>query len=170
MIAIMLSQYRMTVEDCIDEYKKMGSAVFGKPRRLHAANWPLTDRTKFSTKRLEGAFEDVIHRRMVATADRRVPARFQTDTRTCRGFVLSMKVTDGTSETILPIRSYDAPSDGVPDAADTWTVLDAARAATAAPFYFSSGIWRGSRRDNRKSDTHPRHAEEGILPTGPTER
>jgi hypothetical protein len=94
LIAILLSQFRMTVEDCLDEYKKMGTSIFGHPRRLHAANWPFTEKTKFSTKLLTEAFEAVIRRRMVATADISSPAtaKFQTDTDTCRGYVWCQKV------------------------------------------------------------------------------
>jgi len=71
----------------MDEYETMGNKVFGHPRTLHAANWPFTEKTKFSTKLLEEAFRNVIQRRMVATADREGPAMFQTDTDTCRGYV-----------------------------------------------------------------------------------
>jgi hypothetical protein len=52
----MISRLRMTVDDCLEEYKAFGSDVFGKPR-------PFTMKTiiwdKFSWKRLQKVIEDV---------------------------------------------------------------------------------------------------------------
>jgi hypothetical protein len=52
----MISRLRMTIDDCLEEYKTLGSDVFGKPR-------PFTMKTmmwdKFNWKRLHRAIEDV---------------------------------------------------------------------------------------------------------------
>ncbi|KAK6843011.1 FabD/lysophospholipase-like protein [Apiospora arundinis] len=85
LIAIMLSMFRMTVEDCIDEYKKMGTAIFGRPRTLHAIRLPPLTRTKFSTKNLTESFESVIRRRAVNTENLTSRVRFRTEPGTCRG-------------------------------------------------------------------------------------
>ncbi|KAK8138125.1 FabD/lysophospholipase-like protein [Apiospora sp. TS-2023a] len=132
LIAIMLSQFRMTVEDCLEEYKKMGTDIFGHPRRLHAINVPIITRTRFSTGRLTRAFEQVIERRSEAKAEPSASslANFKTEAGTCRGLALS--ITDGQSELVCHMRSYERPDiNPCP-----WTVLEAARAATAAPLYF----------------------------------
>lgn len=65
LIAIMLSRLRMSVEDCISEYLRLGSRVFGTPRYFHMLSLPLIirNRTKYDTDQLEGAIGDVITRR-----------------------------------------------------------------------------------------------------------
>ncbi|KAK8088570.1 FabD/lysophospholipase-like protein [Apiospora hydei] len=131
LIAIMLSQFRMTVEDCMREYENMGTNIFGHPRMLHAVNVPIITRTRFSTRRLTQAFEQVIRRRLEATEEFTSSVEFQTYTGTCRGIALSM--TDGESELLCHIRSYKRPG---PVPYSTWSILEAARAATAAPLYF----------------------------------
>ncbi|KAK8055780.1 hypothetical protein PG993_001007 [Apiospora rasikravindrae] len=131
LIAIMLSQFRMTVEDCMREYENMGTEIFGHPRMLHAVNVPIITRTRFSTRRLTEAFEQVIRRRLEATEEFTSSVAFQTYTGTCRGIALSM--TDGESELLCHIRSYKRPG---PLPYSTWSILEAARAATAAPLYF----------------------------------
>ena len=55
----MLQRFRMTVDDCIEEYKTLGGEVFGRPRP------PVVNklRPKFDEKILEKAIKDVCERR-----------------------------------------------------------------------------------------------------------
>lgn len=55
----MLSRFRMTVDDCIKEYKTLGAKVFGNPRPLAkgAILWH-----KFDYRTLEAAIQDVTQR------------------------------------------------------------------------------------------------------------
>lgn len=59
LISIMLSRFRMTVDDCIKEYKTLGAKVFGNPRPLAkgAILWH-----KFDYRTLEAAIQDVTQR------------------------------------------------------------------------------------------------------------
>jgi hypothetical protein len=52
----MISRLRMTVDDCLKEYKTLGSNVFGKPRpfTMKSLMWD-----KFNCKRLHKVIEDV---------------------------------------------------------------------------------------------------------------
>lgn len=60
LISIMLSRFRMTVDDCIEEYKTLGEKIFGHPRPLaskSAIPWH-----KFSAKKFEEVIQDVTTR------------------------------------------------------------------------------------------------------------
>lgn len=52
----MLSRFRMTVDDCIEEYKSLGEKIFGHPRPMAtgALLWH-----KFSAQVLEKVIQDV---------------------------------------------------------------------------------------------------------------
>jgi hypothetical protein len=55
----MISRFRMTVDDCLQEYKTLGGDVFGKPRpfTMKSLLWD-----KFNEKRLHKAIVDVTFR------------------------------------------------------------------------------------------------------------
>lgn len=53
----MLSRFRMTVDDCITEFKKLGREVFGQPRAVLSAPGILS--TKFDGKRLDNFITEV---------------------------------------------------------------------------------------------------------------
>jgi len=59
LISIMLSRLRMTVEDCIKEYKDLGGKIFGHPRLLPNKGivWH-----KFNSDKLHAVIEDVVQR------------------------------------------------------------------------------------------------------------
>ena len=40
LISIMLSRFRMTVDDCIKEYKNLGQRLFKHPRRIAKGGFP----------------------------------------------------------------------------------------------------------------------------------
>lgn len=77
----MISRFRMTVDDCLQEYRTLGSDVFGKPRILTMKSvlW-----NKFNEKRLHKAIEDVTFRHC---ENPRVPARFPSPKDLCQTFV-----------------------------------------------------------------------------------
>ena len=89
LIAIMLSRFRMTVKDCLDEYERMSNDIFGKPRLLSQRNTLILPWTKYSASAMEKAFKDVTARRC-SKAERasldsqyRVNPKFETMDGTC---------------------------------------------------------------------------------------
>ena len=63
LIAIMLGRFRMTVLDCLHEYKTLGGEIFGKPRIFTQLNFYIPERTKYKGAKLKKIFEDVTARR-----------------------------------------------------------------------------------------------------------
>lgn len=61
--AIMLGRFRMTVPDCIQEYKNLGEKVFGKPRTFCTLRFGIIPRERYKAARLEEVFRDVAARR-----------------------------------------------------------------------------------------------------------
>jgi hypothetical protein len=59
----MLSRFRMTVRDCLDEYERMSNTIFGKPRWISQRNIGIVRWPKYSAKAMERAFTDVTRRR-----------------------------------------------------------------------------------------------------------
>lgn len=74
----MLSRFRMTVEDCITEYKSLGERIFGHPRPIgkYAILWH-----KFSAQALEQVIQEVTSRHCEA---RDLEATFPSDEDLCR--------------------------------------------------------------------------------------
>lgn len=59
LISIMLSRFRMTVDECIAEYKSLGNKVFGHPRPFNKGGFPWH---KFDYRVLETVIKDVTKR------------------------------------------------------------------------------------------------------------
>ncbi|KAI1270847.1 acyl transferase/acyl hydrolase/lysophospholipase [Xylaria sp. FL0933] len=149
LIAILLSRFRMTVEDCLKEYETMAGAIFGKPRRFHKMN-VLVGWNKYSRKTLKKACEEVIERRsQMDEGDKET--LFQTEIDTCRGAVLATRLHDGRTVTKrFLFRSYTPYSERRrqhaqgggdiymrnPNQGMKIPLLKVALAGTAAPFYF----------------------------------
>jgi hypothetical protein len=56
----MLCRFRMTVDDdCLDEYKRMGQDIFGKPRIVSQRNIAIAKWPKYSAVHMEKAFKKV---------------------------------------------------------------------------------------------------------------
>ena len=74
----MLSRFRMTVDDCIAEYKSLGERIFGHPRPMAkgAILWH-----KFSARELEQVIQDVTSRHSDA---RDFEATYPSDEDLCR--------------------------------------------------------------------------------------
>ncbi|KAI0406026.1 acyl transferase/acyl hydrolase/lysophospholipase [Xylaria palmicola] len=150
LIAILLSRFRMTVEDCLREYETMAGTIFGYPRVFHQMN-ALVPLKKYPTKHLEKAIKEVIDRRVqVRLEDDREPL-FQTEIDTCRGVVLATQLDPvNRANRRFLFRSYTPfsersrrnaqggellshrnPGEGI-----RISLLKVALAGTAAPFYF----------------------------------
>lgn len=79
----MLSRLRMTVDDCLEEYKILGGKVFGSPRPLAVGGilWH-----KFAWRRLHDAIEDVT-RKNISRGEARIGVKFPSDEDLCRRYV-----------------------------------------------------------------------------------
>lgn len=77
----MVSRFRMTVDECLLEYKALGSEVFGRPRLLSMKGilW-----NKFNEERLHKAIEDVTSRHC---ENPQVTTRFPSPKDLCRTLV-----------------------------------------------------------------------------------
>ena len=62
----MLSRLRMTVDECIEEYKTLGKKIFGHPRRMAIGGFPWH---RFSARVLKGVIRDVTLRYNVQSGD-----------------------------------------------------------------------------------------------------
>lgn len=62
LIAIMLGRLRMSVADCLHEYKTLGGEIFGKPRFFTELKFILISRAKYDSKVLERVFQGVAER------------------------------------------------------------------------------------------------------------
>lgn len=80
----MLGRFRMTVLDCILEYKNLGEEIFGKPRFWTELHFPIgIHRTKYDANNLKRVFEDVTKRRIEETGQI-LPATFPSERYMCR--------------------------------------------------------------------------------------
>ncbi|KAF9700754.1 hypothetical protein EKO04_001391 [Ascochyta lentis] len=166
LIAIMLGRFRMTVDDCLHEYKQMSHRIFGKPRWISQRNigmpWP-----KYSARGMKKAFQDVSLRRCDASTTGRHNSTTPTFPMTegvSQTFVTTIRRTKNSSgawmEVVYLIRSYHHEKDTQPNSvptrrpvansgtqmttlpkinygpAETMEIWQVARAATAAPMYF----------------------------------
>ena len=59
----MLGRLRMTVDDCIQEYKKLGDDVFGRPQMFSTRYYLLGDRPLYDSKRFENTLKNFVNRR-----------------------------------------------------------------------------------------------------------
>ncbi|KAM0794622.1 acyl transferase/acyl hydrolase/lysophospholipase [Usnea florida] len=151
LISIMLSRFRMSVDDCIKEYKALGAKVFGNPRPLAkgAILWH-----KFDCRTLEAAIIDVTQRHCQ-------PGDFgdyyPMDEDVCKCIVLAY-ADSGETDYAYPFRTYQtrrplrrsrsqAHHGGIGTYGDApkLPIYKVARATSAAPTYFSPiTIERGS--------------------------
>jgi hypothetical protein len=59
----MLCRFRMTVEDCLGEYKRMSQNIFGKPRWVSQRNVGFVHWPKYNAVYMEQAFKQVTSKR-----------------------------------------------------------------------------------------------------------
>ncbi|KZM24237.1 uncharacterized protein EKO05_0005788 [Ascochyta rabiei] len=166
LIAIMLGRFRMTVDDCLQEYKQMSHSIFGRPRWISQRNigmpWP-----KYSARGMKKAFQDVSLRRCDSSTTGRHHSTTPTFPMTegvSQTFVTTIRRTKNSSgvwtEEVYLIRSYHHERGTQPNPvptrrpvmiphtqvttlpkinygpAETMEIWQVARAATAAPMYF----------------------------------
>ncbi|KAL8690818.1 MAG: hypothetical protein Q9224_004317, partial [Gallowayella concinna] len=144
LISIMLSRLRMTVDDCIKEYKSLGQKIFGKPRPLAfgAVMWH-----KFDHRILETVIQNVTRRH--CEKDEMDELDFAFDEDLCRTVVMAYAEHNET-ETPYLFRTYWTPQPTVdqnktrlrqPTArnhgpAPKLRIWQVGRATSAAPKYF----------------------------------
>ena len=156
LISIMLSRFRMTVDECILEYKRLGERIFGHPRYLAtgAVLWH-----KFDFRVLEAVIQDVTARHSEESDEYDV--QYPLDEDLCRTIVLAYADHIKTDAPYL-FRTYHTPppradpnktrlrhatsrNHGPPPTLPIWKV---ARATSAAPKYFPPiKIQKGSDSD-----------------------
>ncbi|KAI1317485.1 FabD/lysophospholipase-like protein [Xylariaceae sp. FL0255] len=152
LIAILLSRFRMTVEDCLEEYETMARCIFGHPRLIHNIRFGIGG-NKYHTKHLENAVKEVIERRAERRSENHTDVLFRTEIDTCRGVILSRRIRKGPDEPIFLFRSYTPFSERTlhqnhgqdidmslrlknPHQGSKISLVKVALAATAAPLYF----------------------------------
>ncbi|KAH7323806.1 acyl transferase/acyl hydrolase/lysophospholipase [Rhexocercosporidium sp. MPI-PUGE-AT-0058] len=155
LISIMLSRFRMSVNDCISEYKSLGERVFAHPRQLSTGGllWH-----KFGWRPLEDAIKGVTSR--YCSTQRPFGVRFPSDPDFCRTVVLAYSE-NGTTDAPYLFRTYETfarnrngqePRPGVPRRRTTMAlkhanvhnpgapsdveIHDVGRATSAAPTKF----------------------------------
>ncbi|KAH3907616.1 hypothetical protein HBI56_179990 [Parastagonospora nodorum] len=162
LIAIMLGRFRMPVWDCLQEYEKMSHLIFGKPRIISQRNIGIVQWPKFSATAMEKAFQDVTARRREQILRSTEDITFPSPQGICQTFVTTRgyerkKDAPVTVEKLYLLRTYVpgrrerlvsrsrqlTNSSTFNDerrnerSADNWQVWRVARAATAAPMYFT---------------------------------
>ncbi|KAL9013546.1 MAG: hypothetical protein Q9173_001758 [Seirophora scorigena] len=144
LISIMLSRLRMTVDDCIAEYKSFGQKIFGRPRpgAYGGILWH-----KFDCKALEAVIQDVTARHSENSEEFELD--FPSDQDLCRTLVMAYAEHNKTEAPYL-FRTYYTPppsadrgktkqrqtmatNHGSPPKVSIWQV---GRATSAAPKYF----------------------------------
>lgn len=89
----MLGRLRMDVDACLDLYQRLGSEIFGRPRRMHVSGNPFRGRwwwprSKYNTKNLEALLQreiaDIITRAPRDNGDGQKGDYFPSDEKQCR--------------------------------------------------------------------------------------
>lgn len=144
LIAILLGRLRLSVDEAIEEYKRLSTKVFGKP----ASPWRRFLTNYDNTERKEGLkdqFDSLPPTRLPSPQEQ--ADKFRSDRARCRTIVCSMKSNeDKNSQTPFLFRSYE-PKDSYPSHTslernpcdlNTFAIWQVARATSAAPPYFKS--------------------------------
>ncbi|CAA7270802.1 unnamed protein product [Cyclocybe aegerita] len=128
LIALMLGRMRMTVDECIIQFRKLSEQIFREPTRTSfftRSHW-------YSSETLENALKEVIKDQ---TTDSETPMQ-DDDPKSCPTFVVAVQNHDVNHPTPILFRTYQSPlldRTPSPRRAKIW---QAARATAAAPKYF----------------------------------
>ncbi len=144
LIAILLGRLRMSVDEAIEEYKKLSAKVFGKvssPWKRVLANYDSSERRE----NLKDQFDSLPPTRLPSPQEQ--ANQFKSDRARCRTIVCSMKSNeDKKFQTPFLFRSYDrqtsytsrTPFERNPGDPNTFSIWQVARATSAALSYFKS--------------------------------
>lgn len=152
LISIMLGRLRMSIDDCISDYEKLGGKVFGHSRWFHVRSplwWP---RDKYNHEKLENVVKEVVARRVPKIPKFPGGQNFAFDENRCRAVVVSYQQQNNEDrkrnvmERPYLFRTYKNlhQSDEVkeqwrdrnPGPAHDIPIWQVARATSAAPGYF----------------------------------
>lgn len=153
LIAIMLGRLRMSVDEAMREYRNLGEKVFGLSSKL--SKWPRFGHGDLDPKAFGEAIKNAFHK---LPPEQRSPDEqdedFRSDPMRCKIVLCSMTINKSNSyaEPFL-FRSYPLPSHlnsdeypplRNPGPASSCKIWEAARATSAAPFYFEPFLLGGS--------------------------
>jgi hypothetical protein len=80
----MLGRLRMNVDECIEDYKRMGDLIFGRPR-LFSMRGPLpANRSKYNHEKLKEAVEAIVNHRLAGHGDHLGDHAFPSSQERCR--------------------------------------------------------------------------------------
>ncbi|KAJ8488254.1 hypothetical protein ONZ45_g14017 [Pleurotus djamor] len=128
LIAIMLGRLRMTIEECIEAYMSIAADIFSATTAEKAFNVMKTG-VKYKADKMEKVLKAFIKRR---TGDENAPLLDLSNR--CKVFVVAVNSQDLTDQADH-FRSYQSR---LPDKYANVKIWEAARATSAAPFYFPS--------------------------------
>ena len=86
LIAIMLGRLRMNIDQCIEDYKRMGGVIFGRPRLLSMRGPLPANRSKYDHRKLKAAVEAVVNRRLAGHGDHLGDHTFPSSQERCRTY------------------------------------------------------------------------------------
>ena len=144
LIAILLGRLRMSVDETIEEYKRLSTKVLGKsasPWKRLLTNYDNTERGKG----FKDQFDSLPPTRLPSPQEQ--ADQFKSDQARCRTVVCSMKSNENKNfQTPFLFRSYDRKTsyssrtslDRNPDDRNNFAIWQVAQAASAAPPYFKS--------------------------------
>ncbi|KAI5776410.1 acyl transferase/acyl hydrolase/lysophospholipase [Geopyxis carbonaria] len=121
LIALLLGRLKMTINECIDIYMDLARDIFGKAKGLQTA-------TMFSSTKLEETINKAIQMKL--------EGGHQKLSSSCPVFVVAIDKDQASAiEGLSLFRSYTT---GINDEFKDVTIVEAARATTAAPTYFKA--------------------------------
>ncbi|KAM0491100.1 hypothetical protein ACHAQF_009232 [Verticillium nonalfalfae] len=81
----MLGRMRLSVDNALKQYLEFGNEVFGKPRLWHERSWAWYPRAKYATRRVRGAFQQMIYRNLPGDHEPMTETRAKTEPFKYRG-------------------------------------------------------------------------------------